>query len=137
MRIEVSQVIDRPPAVVFRFVAVDHVRNHPRWDTKMQLEQLSEGPIGVGTLARRRHTRAGAPVDGVMECVGFEPDRAIAWLIHDGPVEMHGRVAIEPEGRDGSRLTVSVDIPGMVNPFDPLPLAESARRMRELIEAEP
>ncbi len=135
MRIEASQVIDRPPADVFQFVAVDHVRNHPRWDTKMELEQLSEGPIGVGTIIRRRHTRAGDPVHGMMECVEFDPPRAIGWLIHDGPVEMRGRMSIEPEGQDGSTLTISVDIPGMVNPLDPLPVAESLRRIKELIEA--
>jgi hypothetical protein len=44
MKIEVSELIDRPPAEVFRFVAVDHVRNHPRWDPQMELEQLTEGP---------------------------------------------------------------------------------------------
>lgn len=136
MKIEVSQVINRPPADVFQFVAVDHVQKHPRWDTKMELEQLSEGAIGVGTLVRRRHTRAGAPIDGTMECVEFEPDRAIGWLIHDGPVEMRGRQSIEPEGKGGSTLTITVDIPGMVNPLDPLPVAESLRRIKELIGSE-
>ena len=72
----------------------------------------------------------------MMECVEFEPARAIGWLIHDGPVEMHGRMTVEPEGQDGSALTISVDIPGMVNPLDPLPVAESLRRIKELIESE-
>ena len=102
----------------------------------MELEQISDGPIRVGTIVRRRHTRAGAPVEGTMECAEFEPDRAIGWLIHDGPVEMRGRQSIEPHGRDGSTLTITVDIPGMVNPMDPLPVAESLRRIKELIAAE-
>jgi hypothetical protein len=29
MRLDVSEVIDRPPADVFRFYAVNHVQNHP------------------------------------------------------------------------------------------------------------
>jgi hypothetical protein len=44
MEIQVKELIDRPPAEVFRFIAVDHVRNHPRWDPKMAIEQLTEGP---------------------------------------------------------------------------------------------
>ena len=38
MRLDVSEVIDRPPADVFRFYAVNHVQNHPRWDLDMELE---------------------------------------------------------------------------------------------------
>jgi hypothetical protein len=49
MNIKVSEVIDRSPEVVFQFVGVEHIRNHPRWDTKMELEQLSDGPMAVGT----------------------------------------------------------------------------------------
>lgn len=44
MKVEVSQVIDRPVETVFRFYAHDHVRNHPRWDPMMELEQISDGP---------------------------------------------------------------------------------------------
>lgn len=64
--VEVSGVIDRPIAEVFRVYAYDHVQNHPRWDPDMELEQVSEGPIGVGTRIRRRHTRGGTTVEGTM-----------------------------------------------------------------------
>lgn len=136
VKIEVSGVIARPPEVVFQFIGFEHITNHPRWDTKMELEQLSPGPLGVGTIVRRRHTRAGYPIDGTMECVEFDPPRAIAFLIHDGPVEMHGRQSIEPEGENGSRLTISADIPGAPNPLDPMPVEDSVRRITELIESE-
>jgi hypothetical protein len=32
MRLMISQVIGRPPAEVFRFVATEHFQNHPKWD---------------------------------------------------------------------------------------------------------
>lgn len=32
IRVEISQVIDRPLEKVFHFVAREHVRNHPRRD---------------------------------------------------------------------------------------------------------
>jgi ligand-binding SRPBCC domain-containing protein len=66
---KVSTIIDRPPEVVWRFYAVNHLRNHQRWDPKMGLWQLTDGPIGVGTRFRRRHTRLEMPIEGTMEIV--------------------------------------------------------------------
>jgi hypothetical protein len=76
VKVEVSQTIDRPVATVFGFYAHDHVRNHPRWDPKMELEQVTDGPIGVGTVIRRRNTHFGDPVDGTMEVTEFEENHA-------------------------------------------------------------
>jgi hypothetical protein len=69
MPVEVSTTIDRPVGVVWHFWAVDHVRNHPRWDPDMELEQISDGPMGLGTRIRRRNLRWGTPVEGEMEVV--------------------------------------------------------------------
>lgn len=136
MKIEVSELIDRPPAEVFRFIAVEHVRNHPRWDPKMELEQVTEGHIRVGTVIRRRHTHTGTPVEGNMEIVELVPDRALGMVIHDGAVEMHSRMTFEPEGRNGTRISGTLDIPSMAEPMDPAPIQLSMRRMKDLIEAE-
>jgi hypothetical protein len=59
MKITVSTSIDRPVGHVWRWYAVDHVRNHPRWDPEMELEQMSEGPIGLGTRIRRLNRHFG------------------------------------------------------------------------------
>jgi hypothetical protein len=103
--VHVSEVIDRSVREAFRFHAVEHVRNHPRWDPTMQLEQTSDGPIGVGTTIKRINSRSGTPVEGRMEVVEFEPDRAIGMVIHDGPVETFARAVYEAEGdtRPGSQ----------------------------------
>ena len=42
-----SQVIDRPIDKVFHFMVNEHVRNHPRWDPQMALEQVSGGPSDI------------------------------------------------------------------------------------------
>jgi hypothetical protein len=134
--LERSVVIDRPPADVFRFYAVEHVRNHPRWDPDMHLEQATPGPIGLGTVIRRRtHTRYGTPTEGTMEVVEFEPDRAFGTVIHDGPVEMRGWMSMEPEGQ-GTRLSVGFEIVGSTDPIDPAPLERTLRNIKTLIEAE-
>lgn len=136
MKLELSQVIDRPPEEVFRFIATNHVQNPPRWDPKMELEQMTDGPIGVGTVIYRRHTHPGFPVEGTMEVVEFVPDRAFGLFIHDGSTEMHSRLTFEPLDPNATRLMGTLDVPSMTEPMDPAPIQQSLRRMKELIESE-
>jgi uncharacterized protein YndB with AHSA1/START domain len=136
VKLELSQIIGRPPAEVFRFIATNHVRNHPRWDPKMELHQLTDGPIDVGTVIRRRHTHAGFPQEGTMEVVEFSPPDAFGMVIRDGPVEMHSRMTFEPHGQNSTRIAASLDIPSMPEPMDPAPIQHSLLRMKELIESE-
>ena len=139
LQVQVSKVIDRPVAEVFRFYAHEHVRNHPRWDPDMQLEQLSEGPIGVGTIIRRRNTHSGTPVEGTMEVIEFEPDRAMGVVIHDGPAETRGRVTFKPEGQERTTLTISAEFTdmerSMVGRITGL-VERSAWNIKRLIESE-
>ncbi len=140
MTLSVSTVIDRSPDVVFDFCVVNHLRNHPRWDPRMELQQLTDGPVGVGTRFRRRHTRVDTPVEGTMEVVEFEPDRAFGVVIHDmtpsGPLDVRSRMTLEPAGDGHTRLTVQLDIPGTEATMNPSMVEGSLRRMKELIESE-
>jgi hypothetical protein len=136
MKLQMTQLVERPPADVFRFIATDHVRNHPRWDTKMSVEQLTDGPMGVGTVIRRRHTHPGYPVEGTMEVVEFEQDHAIGMVIRDGETEMRSRMTFEPEGEEATLITADLDVPSLAEPMDPGPIQQSLRRMKELIESE-
>lgn len=137
--VHVSEVIDRPVAEVFHFYADEHVRNHPRWDPDMQLEQVSDGPIGVGTIIRRRNTHSGTPVEGTMEVVEFEPDRAFGAVIHDGPTETRGRVTFEAESQERTRLTISAEFAdadeSMESTITGL-IERSARNIKRLVESE-
>lgn len=141
VHIEVSEVIERPVSKVFQFFAREHVRNHPRWDANMKLEQLTPGPIGVGTMIRRINSRSGTPVEGTMQVTEFEDDRSFAMLIQDGPVEMRGRVVFETVGENQTRLTTTIDIPGMdeakFNMAFMLSQLEHSQKVRkQLIESE-
>ena len=140
VQFKVSQVIDRPVDKVFRFYAHEHVRNHPRWDPDIELWQESDGPIGVGTVIGRRNSRSGTAVEGTMEVVEFEPNRAMGMIIHDGPVEMRGRATFEAVGDDRTIITTIVDIPGMDESMDKSfltsRLERSQRNMKQLIESE-
>jgi hypothetical protein len=139
VKIQVAQVIARPQAEVFQFYARDHVHNHSRWDPDMELEQESDGPIGVGTVIRRRNSHSGTPVEGTMEVVEFEPNRAMSVVIHDGPSEVRGRATMEAASHDRTILRINVEIPDMDESADTSLLTSmierSARKIKELIES--
>lgn len=141
MKLDRSIVINKSPSVVFEFVAVNHLHNHPRWDPHMELQQLTDGPVGIGTRYQRRHTRIGGPIEGTMEVVEFEPGQSMGFHILDqtpnGPLEVHSRSTLEPldEGAN-TRMTIYLDIPAMDASMDPTMIEGSLRRMKELIEAE-
>jgi uncharacterized protein YndB with AHSA1/START domain len=140
LQFESSQVIDRAVEKVFHFFAVDHVRNHPRWDPDIKLWLDSDNPIDVGTIIHRRNKRSGTPVEGTMEVVEFEPNRVIAMLIHDGPTVMSGRTTFEALGENQTRLTIIIDIPGMDPSTDKTflnsKLERSAQIRKQLMESE-
>jgi hypothetical protein len=140
MRIEASEVVHRPVGDVFRFCAVEHVRNHPRWDPDIELEQVSRGPVRVGTLIRRRNSHSGAPIEGTMEIVEFEPDRVFGGVIREGGLEYRGGMSFAPEGEERARLTISVDIPGLDEPSAAVVkglMERSVQNIKDLIESEP
>jgi uncharacterized protein YndB with AHSA1/START domain len=140
LQFESSEVIDRPIEKVFHFYAVEHVRNHPRWDPDMELWLDSDSPIGVGTVIHRRNRRSGTPVEGTMEVVEFEPNRAIAVVIHEGAAEMRSRTTFEALSENQTRLTTIIDIPGMDANADKTflnsRLQRSSETRKRLIESE-
>ena len=139
VQLQVSESIDRPVANVFHFFAEEHVRNHPRWDPFMQLEQVSDGPIGVGTIIKRINSRSGTPVEGTMEVVEFEPNRSIGMLTHDGPVEIRGRTTFEAIDDAQTTLTISVEIRGMDESMGGMmtgAIQKSLQNIKQLIESE-
>jgi hypothetical protein len=140
LQFESSQVIDRPIDKVFHFFAVEHVRNHPRWDPDIELWLDSDAPIGVGTVIHRRNKRSGTPVEGTMEVVEFELNRVLAMLIHDGPAEMRGRTTFEAISNNQTKLTTMIDIPWMDENTDKTflnsKLERSAQIRKQLMESE-
>ena len=140
MKLQLSQVIDRPVADVFRFFAIEHIRNHPRWDPFMQLEEVTEGPIGVGTIIKRINSRSGSPVEGTMEIVEFEPNRSMGTITHDGPFETRGRALFEAAGENRTRLTFDLEFPGLDESADTSMIVRSIQgslnNIKQLIESE-
>ena len=144
MRLDASIVIDRPVGDVWRFYAVNHVQNHPRWDPDIELEHTSDSPVGLGTLIRRRNSRSGTPVDGSMEVVEFDPEHSMRVLIRDGPLEMNGFAIFASQDPHHTELTIGADIPWLEESGDSQFISgqiqggirRSTERIKSLIETE-
>jgi uncharacterized protein YndB with AHSA1/START domain len=96
--------------------------------------------MGLGTRIRRRNTRWGKPVDGEMEVVEFEPERAIAFSVRDAKMEMHGRATFEAVEPERTQLTVTTEIPGLDDPAANELITQGMERsvanVKALVEAE-
>jgi hypothetical protein len=139
IKIVISTAIHRPVGVVWQWYAVDHVRNHPRWDPDMELAQMTDGPVGMGTRIRRRNRHFDEPIEGEMEIVEWQPEQVMGTRIRDANMETHGRVTFAAMGPNGTLLTIEADFPGMAEAtadrIRPL-IERSARNIRHLIESE-
>ena len=139
VKVQVSKVIDRSVAEVFRVFAYEHVQNHPRWDPLMQLEQITAGSIGVGTIIKRINSHSGSPVEGTMEITEFEPNRSIGMVVHDGPVEMFTRAVYKAEGDGKTNVTMSLEMPNMDESMTSMLTSEMekvAQIIKQFIESE-
>ncbi|HKY48065.1 MAG TPA: SRPBCC family protein [Acidimicrobiia bacterium] len=139
MELYVSTIINRPVNTVWDFYAVRHVENHPRWDPSIELEETSDGPIGVGTVIKRRATRFGNTTEGTMEIVEFEPEKAMKVRTQDGSMTINGVALLEPTGQNQTKLTIGGEFPGMddsrMEAIRPL-MERSATNIKSLIESE-
>jgi carbon monoxide dehydrogenase subunit G len=145
MRLSASQVIERPPAEVFRFIATDHFQNHPKWDPAITaITQTSPGPMGVGTTARLVRTDRGRRVEGTMEVTEYEPDRSFTEVSRFGPFTLHARATLAPVAAASTRLELVIDTRarGAIRLLLPLlrgtfrkTMARSLRTIKEQVEA--
>ena len=140
LQFESSQVIDRSIDKVFRFFAVEHVRNHPRWDSDIELWRDNDVPLTVGTVIHRRNKRGGKIVEGTMKVVEFETNSVLAMEIHDGPAIMYGKTTFEALNENQTKLTTIIDIPWMDENADKTflnsRLESSAQIRKQLMESE-
>ena len=105
----------------------------------MKIEQISEGPIGLGTRIRRRNRHFGEPIEGEMQIIEWEPERVMGAQIKDANVDTAGRVTFESLGPSTTRLSVEADYPNLdaskVEHLRPL-IERSYSNIRRLIESD-
>lgn len=103
----VETEIARAPAEVFAYVT--DPAKLPSWQTNtVSVEQESEGPLRLGTRLREVHEGPrGRQIESLVEVSELEPDRLFALRMIEGPLPIHGRIALEPTGA-GTRMRFTV-----------------------------
>jgi hypothetical protein len=130
MRVESRERIDALPADVFRFVAVEHFLNHPKWDPSIiEMTPTSTGPLGVGATARFVRLQGKKRIQGVLTVTEYEPEKSFAAVSSFGPFELHQQVTLMalPGGSTSLLLRIDTHAAGPVRIL--LPLLQ--RRFRE------
>jgi hypothetical protein len=145
VRLSASQVIERPPTEVFRFVATEHFQNHPKWDPAVtSITQTSPGQMGVGMTARLVRTDRGRRVEGCMEVTEYQPVSSFTEVSRFGPFTLHARARLAPVALASTRLELVIDtrargvmgllLPLMKGTFRKT-MARSLRSIKEQVEA--
>jgi hypothetical protein len=110
VRVEAAQVIDRPPADVFRFVATDHFQNHPLWDPAIEkMTPTSPAPMAPGSTARLVRRDRAKTVEGTVTVTEYEPVRVFTAVSRFGPFTLHQRAVLEPVSTRRTRLHLTID----------------------------
>ncbi len=92
-----SIYIDRPPEVVFDFVADE--RNEPQYNPKMTtVSLLTEEPIGVGSRFAATLMSRARPITMTVEFTEFVRPRRLASVTTTGPMDTVGALSFEPRG---------------------------------------
>ncbi|SDH21719.1 SRPBCC family protein [Nitrosomonas sp. Nm132] len=69
-----STVIRESEESVFNFIGTDLLANYPRWSPEVrELEKLTDGPLGLGTLCRQIRIDQGNRSESTFKVVIFEP----------------------------------------------------------------
>ncbi len=98
-------------------------------------EQLSDGPIGVGTRFRAEIASMGRTLEMTIEFTGYERPRRLASSTHMSSMDTRGALTFDPVP-EGTRMRWSWDVEprGMFRAMGPL-VARMGRRQEQRIWA--
>jgi hypothetical protein len=136
--------IAKLPAEVYRFIATEHGRNHPRWDAwAVEFKQIDPGPVVVGTrFAYKR--KAFGPISQNLDLVVTEmdADRRFAFRF-SGSTQAKVSYTLQPAGAAATVLQVDgrFELPGpqflvrlMKGSVD-RQVTDAQRRIKQLVES--
>jgi uncharacterized protein YndB with AHSA1/START domain len=131
MRITESFAIGQPPEVVFAYVT--NPSNLAKWQTsKTRVEQLTDGPPGLGTRFREwTKPPGGREFEQVVEFTEFDRPHRLHVHIVEGPYPVDGTWSFEPDG-EGTRIHFVAEgqLSGFVRMIEPVTKLVMARQFR-------
>jgi hypothetical protein len=108
--VSVEEVVQRPPEIVFDFVATHHFENHPRWDPDVvEMIPTSPEPSQVGATARVVRRQGGRLIEGTATVREYQPPLRAAWQVQFGAFWLDQRAEfISHQGGAATRLRLSI-----------------------------
>jgi carbon monoxide dehydrogenase subunit G len=104
IRQEHNVVIDRPINEVFAFITDPN--NDSLWQAwTLETEQISEGPVDVGTTLRSTAKMLGRRIEVTMEVTENDPPHRQCVRITSGPIPAFGCYQLEPADGGSTRFT--------------------------------
>ena len=108
--IEAAVTIDRPIADVFRFVAVDHCKNHPTWDPNVvRIEPPVEGAMELGSRLTIVRNTMGREESRVFEVTQWEEPAHMAITTRSRDFDLSLVSDCEALGAARTHLTLVAD----------------------------
>lgn len=133
-----------PPEHVFAYATT--VGTMPEWRGDVsEAEQLTDGPIAVGTRIRAGGRVLGRPIGVVIGVTELEPGARFGYRPVSGPLRTHNVYTFEPDaGGTLVTLTDEIELSGIFGLFEPL-MARMVRRqygtnlgrLKAILEAQP
>ncbi|OGO56928.1 MAG: hypothetical protein A2Z32_00960 [Chloroflexi bacterium RBG_16_69_14] len=129
-KVEVRVRIQRPVEDVYAYTSA--VDTMPEWRGDVsEAEQLTDGPLGVGTRIRAGGKVLGRPIGLVVEVTELEPGARFAYKPVSGTLRTHNVYAFEPDaGGTVVTLTDEIELDGILGLFEPLLGAMVRRQYR-------
>lgn len=140
-----SSVIRRSDEYVFNFIGIDLLVNYPRWSPEVrELEKLTEGPLGLGTLCRQVRVDQGNRSESTFKVVIFEPYAQIRFDGVSNPFRCD--YLLESNDATSTQVTFTFELLSLelhMRPFEKLiriavqdGAERTVRNIKRLIEAE-
>ena len=133
IKIELSEVINRPVEEVFAFVA--DMETRPQWMSSVEeAHWTSEGPWGVGSTFRTMWRFMGPRAEDECVFTEYEPNRKYSYKSHSGPgYSLEVRVIFDSvEGGTRYGIAFQADVGGLFKITEPI----LARMFRRVLKAD-
>ena len=121
MRVEQTLRVSRPPGVVFDYLT--NPSNLPEWQTaKTSVEQLTDGPPGLGTrVLERTKGPGGKEFDQIIEFTEFDRPKRVHVHVVEGPYPVDGTWTFEAaDGGTRLRFVAEGELKGLMRLLKPV-----------------
>jgi hypothetical protein len=119
-----STIIHKPADHVFQFIGENFFENYPKWSPEViELKALSEGPVGIGTLAKQTRIDHGHRSESTFRVTHFEPNKRIIFSGVSNPYRCAYELEPTKPSSETTRVAFIFELPHLelyVRPFEKL-----------------